>query len=302
MVRPVLVISVSLLVASCGDHRDADRPRTSSEVATPAQRVAVVEGLAGPEGARYDPELDVYYVSNFNGEPAGDANGFISRVGHDGAVLERQFMTGTAQAPLHGPRGMFLTGDTLWAVDANGVHAFDRHTGTHTGFVDFSRFGPGFLNDIARGPDGALYVTDTDRPRIYRLSGADVAVAIDDTALCGPNGITWDAASGRFLLASWNRGASVHRWQPGTRAVEAVGAIGLGGFDGIELVGDRVLIASQTDSSLHEIRGGRERPILQLPGAPADIGVDTRRSHVAVPMMDRNTVEIWKLPPSGERQ
>ena len=300
MPRRLFVIPVCLLVASCGGNRIADRPPSSGGLTPPAERVALVDGLAGPEGVRYDPELDVYFVSNFNGDPEGDANGFISRVGPDGAILAREFMTGTAHAPLHGPRGMCLTGDTLWAVDASGVHAFDRRTGAHLGFVDLSRFAPGFPNDIAHGPDGALYVTDTDRPRIYRLAGSDATIAVEDTALCGPNGITWDPTGARFLLASWNRGASVHAWRPGTSGIQALGEAGPGGFDGIELVGDRVLIASQSDSSLHELRGIAERPLLRLPGAPADIGVDTKRGHIAVPMVDRNQVEIWKLAPPGE--
>src|SRR5690606_17683205 len=66
-----------------------------------ADRVAVVEGgLLGPEGVRYDPEQDVYFVSNFNGEVSGDANGFISRVAAaDGTIEEVQFMVGTEEHP-----------------------------------------------------------------------------------------------------------------------------------------------------------------------------------------------------------
>jgi len=195
---------------------------------------------------------------------------------------------------------MFLTGDTLWAADANGVHAFDRRTGAQVGFVDFTRFTPGFLNDIARGPDGALYITDTDRPRIFRLAGQEVTVALEDTALCGPNGITWDANAERFLLASWTRGASVNAWRPGTREVEAVGVASQGGFDGIECVDDRVLVSSQADSSLHELRGAAERVWLRLPGGPADMGVDTRRGRIAVPLTDRDQVEIWRLTPEDK--
>ena len=294
--RWIHLILPCLLVASCGGNRQEERGASPSAPAGSPERIAVVDSLAGPESVRYDPEFDVYFVSNFNGEPAGDANGFISKVGPDGAIVTRAFMTGTHRAPLHGPRGMFLTGDTLWAVDADGVHAFDRRSGAQIGFVDFTPFDPGFLNDITRGPDGALYVTDTDHPRIFRLAGGIVTIALEDTALCGPNGIMWDAMSGRFMLASWNHGASVHAWQPGTQVVESIGAPGTGGFDGIERARDRILVASQTDSSLHELAGTGESVFLRLPGAPADIGVDTRRVRVAVPMVDRNQVEIWQLP------
>jgi hypothetical protein len=294
--RRLAMVGLALLAGSCTD-RDAGRAPASSQSSAATAPVAVVDGLAGPEAVRYDPDQDVYFVSNVNGDPAGDANGFISRVGPDGAVLAREFMTGTERSPLHGPRGLWLAGDTLWAADAGGLHAFDRRGGAHLGFVDFSAHEPGFLNDIASGPDGALYVTDTDRSRVFRLAAGEVTVAVDDRALCGPNGITWDARGGRFLLASWDRGPSVQAWRPGTRTIEAVGSPGPGGFDGIELWGDRILVASQSDSTLRELGAGGEGTMLRLPGAPADIGIDMRRGRVAIPMMDRNQVEIWSLPP-----
>ncbi len=287
---------LGLVLVSCGDARRPEGTKAWDETRDPSQRIAVVEGLAGPEGVRYDPDQDAYFVSNFNGENQGDANGFISKLGPDGAVLAREFMVGTAVAPLHGPRGMLITGDTLWAADAGGLHAFDRHSGAHIGFLDFSEVAPGFLNDIARGSDGALYVTDTGRSRIYRVAGGRIAIAVEDSTLSGPNGIAWDAEGGRFLTASWNPGSSVHAWWPGTDRVESVGAEGNGGFDGIEFVGRRVLVASQGDSSLHLLEGGSERAFLRLPGEPADIGIDTRRGNVAVPMVGRNAVEIWRLP------
>lgn len=300
-IRRVLVIPIVLALGSCAGERTADAPAAQEDLAQLMERVAAVDGLAGPEGVRYDPEQDVYFVSNFNGEPAGDRNGFISRIGPDGAILSREFMTGTARAPLHGPRGMFLTGDTLWAADANGVHAFHRRTGRPLAFVDFSSFSPGFLNDIARGPDGALYVTDTDRSRIFRVAGGNVTIALEDTSLCGPNGITWDAGERRFLLASWGRGPRLQGWRPGTRDIQKLGSVARGGFDGIETVGGRIVVASQADSSLHEFGQAGERVLLQLVGAPADFGVDTRRGRVAVPMVDRNQVEIWQLAATSPR-
>src|SRR6056297_4021093 len=91
--------------------------------------VVVIDGLSGPEAVHYDVEQDVYFVSNFNGDAAGDANGFISKVSSDGTIDDLQFITGTDVRPLHGPRGMYITGDTLWAADAEGVHGFNTGTG-----------------------------------------------------------------------------------------------------------------------------------------------------------------------------
>lgn len=258
--------------------------------------VAVIRGLAAPEAVRYDPDQDVWFVANFNGAPAGDANGFITRAGPEGEIHGRRFMTGRL-APLHGPRGMFLVGDTLWVADADGVHGFHRRDGAHLAFVDFRRFRPGFLNDIARGADGALYVTDTGRetPRVFRLAGRDVTIAAADSALGPPNGITWDQAGERFLLAGWGDGGTVVAWRPGG-AIEPVGQARTGRFDGLEVLDGAILVASHTDSSIHEIRGGVERVWLRTAGKPADIGIDTRRRRIAVPYLDLDRVDIWDLP------
>ncbi|NNM35275.1 MAG: hypothetical protein HKO53_19525, partial [Gemmatimonadetes bacterium] len=158
--------------AACGPNDGGGEPVDGAEapegqasaavLALPLQdstdRVAIIEGLSGPEAVRYDPRQDVYFVSNFNGAgDARDGNGFISRAAADGSMEELRFMVGTEDAPLHAPRGMYLVGDTLWVADADGIHGFHSGTGSHLAFVDLSGFSPGFLNDVTAGPDGALY-------------------------------------------------------------------------------------------------------------------------------------------------
>jgi sugar lactone lactonase YvrE len=257
----------------------------------------MVGGFAGPEAVRYDPEQDVYFVANFNGSGGDrDANGFISRVGADGTMETLRFMTGTPDVPLHAPRGMFIVGDTLWAADADGLHGFDRRTGAHLAFVDFTAFEPGFLNDVALGPDSALYVTDTGQSRLYRMRGSAVSVVAADTLLGPPNGITWDANGARMVLAPWGGGQTFRAWRPGAAGLEEVGTSPGGNFDGIEFVGARILVASQADSSLHVLEDGVGRLLIRVPGRPADIGLDTRRMRVAVPYIALNRVDIWALP------
>lgn len=290
----LLAATVSLACAREGTPRNRTATDTSA-TRDSTHRVATITGLSGPEAVRYDPDQDVYFISNFNGPPAGDANGFVSRARADGAIDSLRFMTGTAAAPLHGPRGMFITGDTLWVADADGVHLFNRRSGAHLRFVDMRRFTPGFLNDIVQGADGAIYITDTGASRVYRIAGDSVTQAVADDDLGAPNGITWDAANSRFLLASWNPGAPVRAWD-GRSTITEIGEAGGGRNDGIELVGDQVLIASQSDSAINVLQGGTIRRAIRVPGAPADIGIDTRRSRVAVPYVALNRVDIWEVP------
>ena len=259
----------------------------------------MVEGFTAPEAVRYDPDQDVYFVSNFGSGSGGarDDNGFISRMRPDGTVDRLRFIAGgAAGVTLHAPRGMTIVGDTLWVADADAVRGFDRRSGAPLASIGFPGIDIGFLNDVAPGPDGALYVTDTPRNRIYRLRGG-VTVAVADSLLGSPNGITWDAANGRFVVVPYGGAHTIRAWAPGSTGLVEVGTSGGARFDGVEvLAGGRVLVASQADSSLHLFANGRGRPVIRTSGDPADIAVDTRRSRVAVPFIALNRVEIWEIP------
>jgi len=261
-------------------------------------RHAVIGGFAGPEAVRYDPDEDVWFVSNFDGDGGErDGNGFISRVSAEsGAVVSLRFARGTAERPLHAPRGMYVAGDTLWVADIDGVHAFHRRSGASLAFVDLTSLEPGFLNDVARGPDGALYVTDTGKSSVYRIVGREVSVALADEALGSPNGITWDATRNRLIMVPWDPGFRVTAWRVGEAPVGFGPRTTPGRLDGIEPIDRRLLVASQSDSTILLMDGGTTRPIIKVMGAPADIGIDTRRRRVAVPYIALNRVDIWQLP------
>lgn len=259
-----------------------------------------VEGFSGPEAVRYDPVQDVYFVANFNGaSSAVDNNGFISRLRPDGTVEQLRFIAGgAAGATLHAPRGMALAGDTLWVADVDAVRAFDRRTGAPLANVSFAAAGAGFLNDVVKGPDGALYVTDTGRNRIYRIAGLTASIAIADSALASPNGITWDGRSPHLVVVPYGGDRTIYAWTPGSAALRPVGASATGGrYDGVEVRPDgSMIVASQADSSIQLFRGGTGTVQFHVAGRPADIGYDTRRNRVAIPYIARNRVEIFQLP------
>jgi sugar lactone lactonase YvrE len=259
----------------------------------------IVSGFNQSEAVRYDPDQDVYFVGNWgNGQfDAKDNNGYISRMTPEGVVENARFIAGgVGGATLNAPRGMYIVGDTLWVADADAVRGFNRRTGAPLATADFSAYKLGFLNDVAAGPDGE-YVTDTGTQTIYRIANGRVSVALQDKALNGPNGITWDAANKRFIVVPFGGDSVIRAWTAGSKTLTVLGKSTSNKFDGVEVLsGGRVLASSQGDSSLHLFTGAAGRPIIKTGGAPADIAIDTKRNRVAVPFVDRGVVEIWQLP------
>jgi sugar lactone lactonase YvrE len=288
MKKQFVIVVLAIALTACGKT-----PGDARSAVAPSSPI-VVNGLSGPESVRYDAELDLYFVSNFNGEPEGDANGFVSKVSADGEILELKFMEGSDRWPFHGGRGMWLDEDGLWVVDAGGLHLFDRITGEQLDFIDFSGFELGFLNDVVRARDGALYVTDTGTSSLYRID-AGVVSLVTKVAM-NPNGIALNPANGRLLLVPWSGGNEILEWDIDAESMTATGAFNGGGnFDGIEVVNGKIIVSSQEDTSLHFMVDGVDNRAIDLPGKPADIGIDTKRNRVAVPYVALNRVDILPL-------
>ena len=301
--RPILSLAFV-----CALGCDACRPRP--DAAASATRVASVGPFETPESARYDAEQDVYFVSNVHGGGAAkDNNGYISRLRPDGAVDSLHWIAGgRSGVTLHAPKGMAIVGDTLWVTDVDTLRGFDRRTGRPLASVDLAAHGAVFLNDVAAAPDGSLYISDTglrfdatNRPshtgpdRVFRVApGRRVSVVAEGDTLALPNGVTWDAANARLLLVSLNS-RSVFAITPGRRP--AVVGSGPGSYDGIEPLDSaagRFLVSSQ-DSGVYVFdRGAMTRVIAGVP-TPADIGLDTKRRRVLIPLLEGNRVEIWQL-------
>lgn len=291
--RFALMLAAALLVQTASVRgADGDAPDNAGPL-------VVIEGLSGPEAVHYDAEQDVYFVSNFNGDAAGDANGFISRVGPDGEIETLEFMVGTPDFPLHGPRGMRIVDELLWVADADGLHAFDRRSGKHLEFIDFSGHAPGFLNDVEADPAGTLYLTDTGNARLFRVADGEITVLAADELESPPNGIVWYSAAQAFVLGPWGGGLELKAWRPATGELVELGRLPEGGnIDGLEEYDGRLIIASQVDQAIWSWRDGEAVKLFDTPGRPADIGIDSRRERVAIPYIALDRVEIWALPDS----
>lgn len=301
------VLSLGIL-AACS--REGAQAGGDSVAATASTLPSPTEGFKTPESVRYDPTADVYFVSNIDGNPnVKDNNGFISRVDAANPVNPTVLVQGgQGGAELHAPKGLALSGDTLWVSDIDALRAFDKNTGAPLTTIAVS--GSTFLNDVVVGPDGTVYVTDTGihfdeagavthpgTDRVYAIKGGTASVAIEgDSLLARPNGIAWDAANARFVIGSFG-GPSILAWKPGESTVTAI-ASGPGSYDGVEVLADgRIVVSSWADSSLHIVDGGQIKRLAGGLDGPADIGIDTRRDRIAVPRFSAGRVDYVALPP-----
>lgn len=253
-----------------------------------------ITGLDGPEAVRYDPNQDVYFISNFTGGGnTQDSTGFITKADAEGNIVDLKFMEGTEEAPLHAPRGMFIIDNTLWAADVLGVHGFDKSTGEQTDFIDFSMFEIGFLNDVSANAEGTLFVTDTGANRVFRVEANMPSIFLDSLPEA-PNGITLNPENQQFLLAPWG-GDQTFRSFGSSEELTEYGILEGGYFDGIEFLQSNLLTASQQDSSIRYYDGSESTVLIKTLGRPADIGINTNLNHVAVPYIALDRVDIWNL-------
>jgi len=131
--------------------------------------------------------------------------------------------------------------------------------------------------------------------RVFRIRGRTADIVLEGEVLAQPNGITWDAAGRRYLIAPID-GKAVLGWAgPGTQP-SPVASGPAGRYVGIEVLPDgRVLISAWNDSTVSVMSGDRITPLIRGLPSGADIGVDPAAGVVAVPLIADDRVEFWRL-------
>ena len=167
MPRLSLIALISLGAAACAKQESASTDTTKRADTTTAKatatRLGETGGMKTPESVRYDPDLDIYFVSNINGNPSQhDGNGFIAVVRADSTNVVKNLAEGGKNGvTLDAPKGLAVVGDTLWVADIDAVRAFNKRTGAPVASISLKAQQATFLNDIAAAPDGSIYITDT---------------------------------------------------------------------------------------------------------------------------------------------
>jgi hypothetical protein len=272
----------------------------------PAAPTAVAKwtGLSTPESVLYDADADRYLVSNINGKPDGkDNNGFISVLSPDGTTTTPKWIEGGKdKVKLDAPKGMGITGGVLYVADITSVRMFDAKTGAPKGDVAIA--GATFLNDIAVGPDGKVYVSDTGvkaGAKGFEPTGSDAVYVIEKghakslakgKDLGGPNGLL--VTDKGVVVVSMGSG-EVYRLDDKGKMQDA-SKPPTGMLDGVVPIGDSLLVTSWEGSAIYKGQlGGTFEKVLSDQKSPADIGYDTKRGRVLVPHFLEDTVEAYEI-------
>jgi hypothetical protein len=263
---------------------------------------ATVNGLRAPESAYWHAASRSWYVSNVAGAPAEkDGKGWISRLDANGKLVNEHWLDG-----LNAPKGIRVRGSTLYVADIDELVVVDMTRVK----VKARLKAPGavFLNDVAVGSAGEVYVSDTMESALYRCTAdRQCEVFLKTPKLEGPNGLLVEAD--HLLVAAWGLitdPATFGTRTPGrllqvdikTKAITPIGDKPVGNLDGLEKEGQDFLATDWVAGKLLRItRAGEVTVLKEGFKNAADIGYDPARKLVAVPEMGAGDVQILRLEP-----
>jgi len=253
-------------------------------------------GFQGPESAFYDATGDVIYVSNVNGPPGDkDGNGFISKVGTDGTVQKLDWVAG-----LHAPKGMAIHNGKLYVSDIDALVEIDLASAKVSNRWEDPT--AKFMNDVAAGADGTIWVSDSFTNRLYRLAGGKFEVWLESAALDAPNGIYPEAE--RLIIGSLGK-VFAEKPEPGPllsvslkdKSVTVIKG-GIGGLDAVETdgMGGWYLSDWPAGKVLHYGADGALTTLLTLTQGTADVDVVLDKGRLYVPRMMDGKLAAYALP------
>jgi gluconolactonase len=264
------------------------------------QPLRTIDSIPGPESVAIGPD-GAWYVSSFGKFDNGT----------DGAVYRVDPYKGTREiyaGGLKDPCGIVFIGNTLWAADRDGVY---RVTPGKIELVYPAKSFPRplhFLNDLAAGPGGSLYVSDTGdsttagHGAVFLLTQGKRPAVVpgSDTvrAQFSPNGLLPGGVDTLFIVGYRTGVLSVTDGHGVWKEL----ASGLGSPDGIDAAGaDGFYISDNVGGALFLVprAGGKPARIAVGLKAPADLLVDRKGGWLVVPENDNNRLSVYSV--SGKR-
>ncbi len=242
-------------------------------------------GFERPECLVFDPQNEQLLVGNMNGDQPGD--GYISRVSKSGEIIEKKWITG-----LNEPKGMAISGNTLWLNDINQIVKIDIAMGEIVEKITVPLVVE--LNDLSIDPEGTLFTNDADGHKMYVLKNGKPEIYWEDVSRGRPNGVL--AEENRLLVATTNS----HKLLSIDKATRLAHVLSddVGRGDGIEAVGNGGYLISDysgrifyltPEEFLHTLHDSRGQKLT------ADFEFVQKDNLLVVPTHQNHTIKAFKL-------
>lgn len=170
---------------------------------TYAQKVKTVTGFNHVESVATDGKF--FFAADIGKElnpTAKDGDGQILKLDKKGQILDATFV----KEKLDAPKGLAINKGILFINDIDRLLAIDLKTGTKLYEIDFSK-DTSFLNDIAVWDNNTLYVSATDKSKLYKVNLIDKSYSEFETnaTISGINGLFCYKKANRLYVNGFGR-------------------------------------------------------------------------------------------------
>jgi hypothetical protein len=310
MYKSLFIVMCAAALASCSGSPEPAQtaqpaPAPAAATPTPASQPPAltapwtVTDMRAPESVYLDEGSGYLFVSQIDGQPnEKDGKGRISKLGLDGSVVTADWFTA-----LNAPKGLRSYAGVLWVADLDEVVGIDIATAKETARIKLD--GAQFLNDVATGAEGTVYVSDMMASRIYAIKDGKATVFAEGEELEYPNGLFVDGE--RLIVGGWGKPeADFSTKVPGhlymldlkTKQKTLITKQPLGNIDGVEQEArGGFLVTDYMAGKLIQVApDGTSRLVRQFKPGLADIAFLYAQGDVLIaPHMNENTVAAYDL-------
>ncbi len=128
---------------------------------------------------------------------AKDGDGKIIKLDNKGQIVDAAFIKET----LNAPKGLAINKEQLFVNDIDRLVVFDLNTGAKLYEIDFSA-ATSFLNDIAVWDNTTLFVSATDKNKLFKvdLASKSFTEIVTDKTIAGINGLFCHKKASRLYV------------------------------------------------------------------------------------------------------
>lgn len=286
--KSTIHLSLLALIATAAQSISCETKKPETVLQTTPPTLSLIwetsDSLPTNESVLYDANSGLLYVSVIEGQDAQekDGKGSIALLTKDGAVLNRNWITG-----LNAPKGMAIAEGKLYVTDIDVLHEIDLSTAKV--IQSYPVAGAQFLNDVAAYA-GTVYFSDMNTGKVHTLVEGKISTLSEGHASL--NGLAVDTSGTLYGLDAsglkkWNADGTTTLIN--TQVTKGDGLIILenGSYLASRWVGEIWMANDSTQTLLLDTKVAKSNT--------ADIGYNAEDKMVYVPTFFKNKVAAYKL-------